>query len=370
MNHPRKIAYRVAAILLILALAVALLNFRGALADRLLSSISFGHFTEPKSEPKEQVGVAAPDVDSSATGPRILRKPSTVLREAFKILNHNPIEFYGRATDQFGAPVGSAAVTGSILYNTGVTSGVKLLNTSTDADGNFQFGGVDGQSLGIGFEKEGYQFNARSTLFWYSYFEADHKRHQPEKEHPVVFILWKKRGAEYLLHYTKTWRFPVNAGPIRLDLETGEMGASSSDLIVTVARDPLRMRYGQQGFAWNASVEVVDGGLIRAGPLDYYNLAPESGYQPRFEHVQEAQDLSAAPTVRLKRAWEEKVADDFFISSRLGKDFAHVALQIWPNSDHNEGDNEALVEAEVWLNPNGSRNLEFDPAKVIPLPRK
>lgn len=317
--------------------------------------------------PKPTTSLAKPN--SSLVALEALN-PRQQLKHVFEVLNHNPIEFYGRALDQFGEPVAAAEVQGSILYNTGVKSGVTRAQTTTDAQGNFQFTELVGQDLGIGIQKEGYEYRLRNSSFSYSYFEADHKRHQPDRSNPVVFVLWKKHGAEPLVHYYHVWRFPLNSSPVKINLRSGELDKEDADIVVSISRTPLQMRYGQQGFAWNASVDVVDGGLIRAGPLDYYNLAPESGYQPRFEHVQEAQDLSAAPTVRLKRAWEEKVADDFFISSRLGKDFAHVALQIWPNSDHNEGDNEALVEAEVWLNPNGSRNLEFDPAKVIPLPRK
>jgi hypothetical protein len=37
--------------------------------------------------------------------------------------------------------------------------------------------------------------------------------------------------------------------------------------------------------------------------------------------------------------------------------------QPWPNSDRKEGDNEALVAAEVWLNPNGSRIWGLIPSR-------
>lgn len=296
--------------------------------------------------------------------------PRQQLKHVFEILNHNPIEFYGRALDQFGGPVGGADVQGSILYNTGVKSGVARARTTTDAQGNFQFTGLVGQDLGIGILKEGYEYHPLHTSFSYSYFEADHKRHQPDRDHPVVFTLWKKQGAEPLIHYDRVWRFPLSTSPVRINFLSGEMDKEEADIVVSVSRDPLRMRFGQRGFAWKAVVEVVQGGLIRVGLLDYYNLAPESGYRPQFEHVQEAEDLQAAQMGRVKWTWREAVEDHFFISSRAGRNFAHVALRIRPNSDHQEGDNEALVEAEVWLNPHGSRNLEFDPAKVIPLPRK
>jgi hypothetical protein len=297
------------------------------------------------------------------------RKPSPELKRTFQTLNHNPIEFYGRAVDQFGAPVAGANVSGTVLYNTGTKSGVTGATTMTDAQGYFQFTGLMGQDIGIGISKEGYDYRRKDSSFSYSYFEADHKRHQPDLRNPVVFTLWKKQGAEALVHYDRTWRFPVNSGPIRINLMTGRIGDQDADLVVTVSRTPLQMRYGEQGFAWSASVQVESGGLIPAGQHDYYNLAPESGYVPRFEHVQAAQNVRDAQEGRIKWTWREDVSGDFFVSSRNGKDFARVALRIRPNCDRKEGDNEALVAAEVWLNPNGSRNLEFDPRRAIMPPQ-
>jgi hypothetical protein len=298
------------------------------------------------------------------------QKPSPELKRTFEALNHNPIEFYGRALDQFGLPVAGAEVTGSVLYNTGTASGRKVASTTTDANGYFQFGGMEGQSLGIDFKKFGYDFNPRNTLFWYSYFEADHKRHQSDSRNPVIFTLWKKQAAEPLVHYDTDHDVPANGTPVRINLATGQIGGRDADLVVTVSRTPLQMRYGEQGFAWAATVEVVGGGLIRAGQRDYYNLAPESGYVPRFEFTQEAQNVRAAQDEKVKWTWARSVSDDFFISSRNGKNFARVSLRIMANADRKEGDNIAAVRTTVWLNPNGSRNLEFDPQKLAASPAR
>lgn len=296
--------------------------------------------------------------------------PRRQLQRVFAVLNHNPINFYGRALDQFGDPVDAAEVQGSVMYNTGARSGVTRAHTITDAQGYFQFTDLMGQDLGIGIKKERYEYHPEYSSFSFSYFEADHKRHEPDPKNPVVFGLWKKQGAEPLIHYDRVWRFPLTANPVKINLRSGKMDDEDPDIVVSVSRTPLQMRYGQRGFSWAAIVEVVDGGLIRVGSVDYYNVAPEWGYQSRFEHVQEAEDSHEAQLGRLKWTWSESMADHFYISSHQGRHFAHINLRIRPNSDHQEGDNEALVEAEVWLNPNGSRNLEFDPNQVIPLPRQ
>jgi hypothetical protein len=301
-----------------------------------------------------------------AEGLKAEEKRGAKLLSTFQTLNHNPIEFYGRALDQYGEPVAGASVQGDILYDTGDKSGADKVSTTTDAQGYFQFKDLRGESLGIGIAKDGYEYQRKNSFFSYSYFEADHKRHIPDPKNPVVFKLWKKQGAEALVHYEREWRFPVNAGPVRINLATGKMGEQEADLIVNISRTPLRMRFGAMGFPWEATVEVVGGGLIRAGGQQYYNLAPETGYEPRLEKKQEAQTPG---DTSVKWTWSEKIEDTFFISSRDGKNFARVDLYVRPNVDRKEGDNEALVSATVWLNPNGSRNLEFDPAKAITPPR-
>ena len=366
-----KIVKRSLAVIVVLGLVLAGLLFwwRSGMPSHTPAQTRSSQ-SAPKSVP--QPGQAAPaetnNTVASATTeppPPPTQKPSPELRRTFETLNHNAIVFYGRAIDQFGEPVVGAEVRGTVLVNTGTHGGERKTRTATDAQGNFQFTGLKGQDLGIGISKEGYEYSRKNSSFSYSYFEADHNRHEPDSTNPVVFVLWKKQGAEPLVHYGKVWRFPINGGPLRIDLVTGKVAERDADLVVTLSRTPLVMPYGTTGFAWQATVDVNDGGLIRAGEQDYYNTAPETGYAPRFQHLQQAQSVHEAQEGRIKWTWQENVADSFFVSIRNGKIFARVYLHICPNSDHNEGDNEALVSAGVWLNPNGSRNLEFDPKKAI-----
>jgi len=370
MNARRK-ALILAAVLLVL-LAMFWLWRRQTTPRQETASTQAATSSVASKPERSTTGGAQSSSASTSQQPSIpaTRKPNPELKRTFETLNHNPIEFYGRALDQSGAPVAGAEVTGSVLYNTGTASGRKVASTTTDANGYFQFARMEGQSLGIDLKKSGYEFNPRNTLFWYSYFEADHKRHQPDSRNPVIFTLWKKQAAEPLVHYDTDHDIPADGTPIRVNLATGQIGGQDADLIVTVSRTPLRMRYGEQGFAWTAAVEVVDGGLIRAGQRDYYNLAPESGYVPRFEFTQEAQNVRAAQDEKIKWTWARAVSDEFFISSHSGKNFARVSLRIMANADRKEGDNIAAVRTTVWLNPNGSRNLEFDPQKLAAPPTR
>jgi hypothetical protein len=208
------------------------------------------------------------------------------LRASFQTLNDNPIEFFGRALDQAGAPVVAAEVKGTVLFNTGESSGERHVRTTTDAHGDFRFTGLQGQDLGIEIAKDGYEYHPRNTSFSYTYIEADHKRHIPDPKDPVIFPLWKKQGTEVLVHYQRVWRFPADGTPVKIDLLTGEADAREPDLVVSVSRNPLVIDFGAGGFSWKAVVEVVGGGLVATGERDYYNLAPESGYEARMEHYQ------------------------------------------------------------------------------------
>ena len=302
---------------------------------------------------------------NSPPTPPPTQKPSPELRRTFETLNHNEIEFYGRAVDQFGEPVSAADVEGVVLVNTGTRGGQMRRQTTTDAQGYFQFDGFKGQDLGIGIKKEGYEYRRRNSSFSYSYFEADHKRHIPDPKKPVVFVLWKKQGAEALVHYRKTfWEFPADGTPVGLDLASGKLVKDRPDVMISVIRTPLKMRAGEIGYQWKTTITALSGGIITAGEQDYYNAAPESGYAPQFEHVQEAQSVRDAQAERIKWTWKDSVTETLFIKSRDGQRYARVEFSIYPGG-RIDNDTVGSVGIRIWLNPNGSRNLEFDPLKAI-----
>jgi len=369
MNTRWKVA---SSLILLLAMIAVFVFWRRPAAKSSMPSASSSqaHASAPEAAPAPTDG-PLPSAAPASTEPPLSaippnRKPSAELAWTIETLNHNPIEFYGRALDQFGDPVAGAEVRATVLVYTGTRGGEMKVQTTTDAAGYFQFSALRGQGLGIGFEKPGYEFRSSTSYFSFSYFEADHKRHIPDPNSPAVFILWKLRGAEPLVHYDIDRDIPANGTPIRINLETGQVGGPNADLIVTVTRTPLQMRFGQRGYAWSAAVEVVGGGLIRAGRQDYYNLAPETGYVTRLGFAQEHQNPR---NYSVKWTWVDTLQDTFYISSRQGKNFARVDLRILANADRNEGDNIAAVRTVVWLNPHSSRNLEFDPAKAITPPR-
>lgn len=298
------------------------------------------------------------------------QKPSQRLLETFKTLNDNPIEFYGRAVDQYGEPVASAEVEGSVMVNTGTTGGVRKARTNTDGQGYFSFTGLQGQDLTMVVTKPGYEFSTRTKLFSYTYFEADHKRHNPDPKNPVVFVMWKKQGAEPLVHYEwRSWKLAADGSPLGVNLEKGKAVSDAPDLVVRFRRadGPSNI----PGYAWAAQIEAPKGGLILAPDLDFYNLAPADGYVANFEFAQPSYDQIKALPKEEQRSWNASAELMFWIKMRDGDQFGRVRLRLHPpNEKLSDGRFEsASFAVEAWLNPSGSRNLEYDRAKEIRPPR-
>ena len=128
------------------------------------------------------------------------------------------------------------------------------------------------------------------------------------------------------------------------------------------------MRFGERGYAWHAILEVEGGGLIQAGDQDYYNLAPATGYVPRYEHRQEQQSIDEAQSGKIKWTWRGETKETFYVKSKNRRYYARVGIGIHSRG-RNDNDTVGSLGLGVWLNPNGSRNLEFDPAKAITPPR-
>ena len=294
------------------------------------------------------------------------QKPSKGLLESFKTLNHNPIEFYGRSFDQYGEPVASAGVEASVMVNTGTTGGVRKARTSTDRQGYFSFIDLAGQDLTMVISKPGYEFSTRAKLFSYTYFEADHKRHIPDAKNPVVFVMWKKQGAEPLVHYEwRRFKIPADGSPLGVNLETGKAAPTDPDLVVRFRRDDGPSLV--PGFGWSAQIGVPKGGLILAPDLDFYNLAPVEGYQRVIEITQPSGQELDARSSETREVWHGHKEVMFWVKMRDGTQFGRVRLRLHPPTERfADGRFEpAGFAVEAWINPSGSRNLEYEYGKEI-----
>lgn len=271
------------------------------------------------------------------------------MAEGLALLNHRPITFYGKVVDQHGNSVVAARVRGTVLITRRFMEDASETHfTTTDTEGRFQFNDLKGKGIGIWPMKEGYEFKSENTYFSYSNLTPQVERHTPDKSAPALFTMWKLRGPEHLIQ-TKIWKrlLAVDGTPTKIDLVTGQPVADGGDLVITLRRDPLRIQPGQR-FDWSATLEAPTGGLAEMNAL-YQNEAPAEGY-----------DRSMSIEMRADSPkWQDEADRAFYLKSRDGQIYARVTVKIAAHYDPPP----ASIRLEAYVNPSGSRNLEYDPSK-------
>lgn len=270
------------------------------------------------------------------------------------------IEFWGKAVDQHDQPIEGVKIKCSILSHKIALPGTPLRDPyyygTTDSGGNFHIKTDYGRAFTIeSIEKEGYvlspDLRGRSeNLYIYNYDNAKFDRFQPDPSKPVIFKLWKVNGAEPMVEcQRKEYRVPTNGQITVFDLLRGKMNAGSGDIRVAIWQDKPATGETRKG-DWGYKIEAVEGGLIESTDRFMY-LAPESGYQPKLEATLRASSTN----------WVEGVEKKLYLKSRGGQNFGRLTIKVWCDYDRPD----TAVRIESYLNPNSSRNLEFDSAKRI-----
>lgn len=313
-------------------------------ADKLIE-------TERRLAPKEKNAVEE-ILDKVVAGSPKLSKIRTIQQAS-----NRPIEFYGKVVDQHNNPVPYAKVTYSVLDYEGVVS---LAGTSrtywkdTDTQGDFSVSNLKGEHITISkIEKDGYEFEFLNRTF---HTFSQWKGHKPlsmgSKEKPVLFRAWKKTQAEPLIYSKAYYGFYSSGKPYVIDLQKGKKFENSveGDLEVVFERVPEGSRASPSD--WSVVVTALGGGVYETTDT-FMNMAPESGYSRTWDITlnKHAHD------------YKRELEKHFYIKSRSGKAYSKVKMRFLPYYK----DDVDVIEIEAWLNPNGSRNLQYDPSKRIPL---
>ncbi len=269
------------------------------------------------------------------------------IRSQYGAINHQAVSFYGQALDQDGNPVSAAEVSASLSSHDGYKESNRTLQTTTDAYGHFKFEGLKGSSLGVRVSKSGYRMMMTNTHFVYSYFWPAERRHVAIPETPVVFKMWKLRGAEPLIKINQRHRFSPSEGTIILDLVEGKRVASGGDLMVTVKRGSGTANK-RTPVAWSIEFAAVSGGLIESTRQenDVTFAAPSTGYAPKLA-------ASMDPT---DPAWKQSIRKSVIFQSRNAAVFGKFDVYCLLNEK-----SDGLIDLEIsngLANTNGSRNLE------------
>jgi hypothetical protein len=172
----------------------------------------------------------------------------------------------------------------------------------------------------------------------------------------MVFAMWKLKGAEPMVHTDADRRLPFDEPSASFgasfDLNTGKI-SKSGDLNISVVQDPVVVKRRSDPFTWNLKITVPGGGLVEATDL-YKNLAPEKGYQSDFSFGHKKDDPN----------WVDRVTKTFYVHTAKGQ-YARVSIDLVAGTNRPERGLGIGLGLAIWLNPSGSRNLEFDETKAI-----
>ncbi|MEI7533959.1 MAG: carboxypeptidase-like regulatory domain-containing protein [Verrucomicrobiae bacterium] len=255
--------------------------------------------------------------------------------------NKKPLDFFGKVIDQYGKPVVGAKIKGTVLLNVNyVRSADEVHYTETDAKGNFSFVGLHGVQIGAWPEKVGYKMGERGAGFQ----APIGGKSSPDNQ--AILTMWKIRGPEPMKCISFESRIPSDGTSSAFDTVTGKQ-SSNGDLQITLLRSPLEVRRSGQKFDWSVKVEILHGGIAAENdPYPYW--APESGYQPFFQFDMSSNNVP----------WDSTTTQNFYIKNVQGQ---YGRMQVKPYASATP----AGIKIDLWLNPSGSQNLEFDPTKQI-----
>jgi hypothetical protein len=263
-----------------------------------------------------------------------------------------PIEFYGKVVDQKGEPVPAANV--KFVANDKPTGGrPSQFKREADNSGNFFLSNVAGLTLSVEVSKLGYRpippeygKVTSSGIFDYGLSSAKGP-HRPDRGNPVVFRLHKVDPQGPLVRIEeKHFRIARDGSPLSISLD--RTGSRNHEVILRCWNTEVEGATQQQQYDWSFEISVAGGGLVRrSDELDFQ--APETGYVGKDQVVM-------THNLPLNQ-WQSFAERSYFIFFDDGT-FARADMRIRAAGDH-------FVVWQSYLNPSGSRNLEFDAAKQI-----
>lgn len=332
-------------------------KLRGSLLLLLLAALVFVLWRWRSSASNEELAKAAPQASPSTKlekqpEPVTTTKPTERQKQVQAILgtaNHKPIEFYGKVVDQGGAPLADVLVYASVIHNDGVTAGLQKAQVTTNGVGLFSIQGMQGRTLGIGLEKQGYEYGGEHGPFQFTELVPQAERYHPDSQNPVVFVMRKLQGAEQVAFFErKSFDLPADGTPVQINLATAKKVSSGGDLAFSLVH-PLAAR-GQWLDHYPWEVRISAAGLSESTEKLMY-LAPEAGYVSQLFYGEKGDEPN-----------ERRQMERNFYVRTASNCYGRVKMDIHTQSNPDRG---SYVILTWWLNPApGHRNLEFDPERV------
>ncbi len=274
----------------------------------------------------------------------------TMQRKDLKFEWKMEISFYGMVVDESSQPVEGVEVL--FGWTDLSTAGNSTCLTRTDASGRFDLTAATGKALVVrSLKKEGYYTSKKNSRFGFEYAAFfDSSYHHPDPSSPVIFRLRKKGTPEPMIHHRKLFGFEPDGTVSYIDLAQGRKrvgGAPMGDISVRITRQPLDTA---EDYAWTFTIETIGRAGLKESDEEFMFLAPESGYTVRDHY----EFRPGQPNYR--KDLEKK----FYFRTDAGGHYGRLEILALPKYN-----NRAAIDMAIYVNPSGSRNLEFDPRKVV-----
>jgi hypothetical protein len=183
--------------------------------------------------------------------------------------------------------------------------------------------------------------------------------HSADKNRPIVYQLWKKgeteplikTGVEFIIEPKKGihdlyYRMSPNGEPSQRPILGWSIKVTGKNIH---SPDPRR----QHDDYWEVILTAGEGGGLVMTDSPHANLAPESGYHK----------ILTIKSTDQTYPWDRLVRWAYY-RGKNGEEFAAFRLDIDIGSEKT-GSRIYVKLADLRINPNGSRNLEYDPSKRI-----
>jgi hypothetical protein len=254
--------------------------------------------------------------------------------------------FYGKVEDYNGLPIGHASVHSEWSdLSKGGTSARRL---STKSDGTFSLLGVRGKRLAMRIRKDGYypmSHVGNPLSFEYANpFEPNYLI--PDPKNPVIFRLRKIGVTAALVHERSELEVSTDGVSTNVGLASGRGGERISVELWTSKPWPPRPMHPP--YDWAIIVKLPSGGFL-VHDQEYPFEAPETGYT----------EILAIEMTADRGDWQQGIEKQAFFVAGTPPRYGRLTLRTHGATRY--------VFLDYYLNPDGSRNLEYDPAKEIRL---
>jgi hypothetical protein len=260
------------------------------------------------------------------------------------ITGNVPITFYGRVIDQNNQPVPGVKIwlQFRVGYFTSPTTGKERwipVSLTTDPNGNFVLDGVKGGFVQFSsIEKEGYKLLPAQVKAGFMYYP---RQFQADPNNPIIFKMWKTRGAEPLIGSSWHGNVHCDGTLLTFDLHSGKL-TKDGGLQITCTRVPLDIvPRDHRPYDYELKIAVAGGG-IQTTEDEFTYFAPESGYLPAITLGAKSGDPK----------WTGNVRQEFYIKTADGH-YGRLSVEWYAELSF-----PTHFEWDCSINPSGSRNLE------------